>query len=207
MVHLAAGNQRYWESYLRNFLTISVSQLVVRSFNYTQQPSQKSDTTRQPREGEILGKSYHFVNRDVFQKLIQAGSFIEHATFSNNYYGTSAKAVAEVGLQNRRCILDIDAQGVKIIKDKHQNLQPTFVFLSPPSIDSLARRLVKRGSETEESLRSRLEAAKGEMEYAQTGAFDYVIVNDDIEQAYEKLRKVALGEGTENDILPDNRIA
>ncbi|TIB71676.1 hypothetical protein E3Q23_00398 [Wallemia mellicola] len=133
-------------------------------------------------------KGRSMITQDMLKNLIQAGSFIEYATFSNNYY-------------------DIDAQGVKIIKDKHQNLQPTFVFLSPPSIDSLARRLVKRGSETEESLRSRLDAAKGEMEYAQTGAFDYVIVNDDIEQAYEKLRKVALGEGTESDILPDNRIA
>lgn len=142
------------------------------------------------------------MNRDVFEKLIQSGSFIEHAVFSNNYYGTSAKAVAEVSKQQRRCILDIDAQGVRTIKSHHQNLQPTFVFLSPPSLDTLAARLAKRGSESEESLRSRLEAAKGEVEYAATGTFDHVIVNDDVDAAYEKLRRVALGEGAANDSLP-----
>ncbi|TIA90145.1 hypothetical protein E3P99_01694 [Wallemia hederae] len=161
-----------------------------------------SHTTRQPREGEVLGQSYHFVNKDVFQKLIESGSFIEHAVFSNNFYGTSAKAVAEMSKQQRRCILDIDAQGVRIIKQNHAQLQPTFVFLSPPSIDTLATRLAKRGSETDDSLRARLEAAKGELDYAATGAFDHVIVNDNIDAAYQKLRTVALGEGAVNDTLP-----
>ena len=160
------------------------------------------DTTRQPREGEVLGKSYHFVNKDVFEKLIATNAFIEYAKFSNNYYGTSIKAVSEVGQQNRRCILDIDAQGVKTIKEHHKNLQPTFVFLSPPSIQSLAIRLAKRGSETDESLKSRLEAANSEISYAREGAFDCVIVNDDLDSAYRKLRSVALGHDFQSDNLP-----
>ncbi|TIB64371.1 hypothetical protein E3P78_01194 [Wallemia ichthyophaga] len=161
-----------------------------------------SHTTRQPRDGETLGQSYHFVNKDVFQKLIHSGSFIEHAVFSNNFYGTSAKAVAEVGKQQRRCILDIDAQGVRSIKALHRDLQPTFVFVSPPSLDILAGRLAKRGSESEDSLKSRLDAAKSELDYAATGAFDHVIVNDSLDTAYDKLRGVALGVGAAHDTLP-----
>ncbi len=104
---------------------------------------------------------------------------------------------------NRRCILDIDTQGVKLIKSNHPTLNPVFLFLSPPSIPALKSRLSGRGTETQESLDARLGAAIGEIKYAVEGGHDVVIVNDDLDRAYGLLEKVALGEEVEGDKLPD----
>lgn len=118
-------------------------------------------------------------------------------------YGTTAAAVAAVSALNRRCILDIDTQGVLLIKSNHPSLNPVFLFLSPPSIPSLRARLSGRGSENEEEMEVRLGAAKGEIKYAVEGGHDVVVVNDDVERAYEVLEKIALGESMEGDQLPD----
>lgn len=117
-------------------------------------------------------------------------------------YGTTAAAVAAVAEKNRRCILDIDTQGVKLIKANHPQLNPVFLFLAPPSISELAKRLAGRGTETEEQVNARLSAAKSEIKYAVEGGHDIVIVNDDVERAYRLLEKVALGETVEADKLP-----
>jgi len=163
-----------------------------------------SHTTRSPRPGETDGKEYHFVTRDQFVSLIKDGAFIENAQFSGNMYGTSVKAVEEVGNQGRRCILDIDAQGVRLIKENHRSLNPVFLFISPPSLTVLRSRLEGRGTETEEAVKSRLDAALNEIAYARTGpeAVDIVVVNDDLDRAYGLLEKVALGEEVEGDELP-----
>jgi guanylate kinase len=126
-----------------------------------------------------------------------------HLLIIPSSYGTSAEAVAAVSKLNRRCILDIDTQGVKLIKSNHPSLNPVFLFLSPPSISALRSRLSGRGTETQESLDARLGAAKDEIRYAVEGGHDVVIVNDDVERAYGLLESVAMGEEIEGDKLPE----
>ncbi|KAK4703125.1 guanylate kinase, partial [Phenoliferia sp. Uapishka_3] len=162
-----------------------------------------SHTTRAPRPGEENGIAYHFTTREKFLDLVKADGFIEHAEFSGNMYGTSVKAVEDVAKgASKRCILDIDTQGVKLIKAHHASLNPIYVFISPPSLASLKERLTGRGTESEASMSARLGAAIGELEYAKTGAFDVVVVNDDLERAYGVLKKVIV-EGGEGDELPE----
>ncbi|GAA6002490.1 hypothetical protein JCM10207_001148 [Rhodosporidiobolus poonsookiae] len=163
-----------------------------------------SHTTRFPRPGEEPGVAYHFVTRDAFQDLVKRDGFIEHAEFSGNCYGTSVQAVEDVKKGGKMCILDIDTQGVKLIKANHPHLNPLYVFISPPSISSLKTRLTGRGTESAESMSARLAAAVGELEYAKSGAFDVVVVNDDLERAYTVLRQIVVDGKTEvGDKLPD----
>jgi len=152
-----------------------------------------SHTTRQPRPGEEDGKDYHYVTRETMLDLVGRGEFIENAEFSGNMYGTSKKAVEEVLARGRICILDIDVQGVKAVKKT--DLSPLLVFMQPPSLEVLEQRLRDRGTETEESLSKRLGAAAAEMEYGETeGNFDVIIVNDDLESAYAKLKEFIVPE-------------
>lgn len=151
-----------------------------------------SNTTRKPRPGEADGVDYHFTAVEDFKKLIEEEKFIEWAQFSGNYYGTSIKAVDDVSKQNKICILDIDMQGVKSVKNA--NLNARYLFLSPPSIEALRERLTGRGTETDESLEKRISAASAELEYAKTGAHDKIIVNDDLEKAYKEFKEFILEE-------------
>ncbi|XP_032333184.1 guanylate kinase isoform X2 [Camelus ferus] len=121
-----------------------------------------SHTTRNPRPGEENGKDYYFVTREVMQRDIAAGDFIEHAEFSGNLYGTSKAAVRAVQAMNRICVLDVDLQGVRNIKKT--DLQPIYICVQPPSLDVLEQRLRQRNTETEESLAKRLAAARADME-------------------------------------------
>ncbi|KAF9820881.1 hypothetical protein IEO21_01108 [Rhodonia placenta] len=159
-----------------------------------------SHTTRAPRPGELHGKQYYFVQRETFQQLLREGAFIEHAEFSGNFYGTSFMTVREITQTGRRCILDIEAQGVQQIKKT--DLNPVYLFISPPSLTALRSRLRARGTESEASVAKRLAAALREIEYAKEGVHDSVIVNDDLDTAYEKLKHVALGEDIKSDSLP-----
>jgi len=146
-------------------------------------------------------------------------------------YGTSVKSVEDVKRGGKMCILDIDtqvrpplplpparppaerfadppstpsSQGVKLIKANHPHLDPLYVFISPPSLASLKTRLSGRGTESDASMQARLAAAVGELEYAKSGAFDVVVVNDELERAYAKLRKVVVERDLEaGDQLPD----
>ncbi|EGC48759.1 guanylate kinase [Histoplasma capsulatum var. duboisii H88] len=153
-----------------------------------------SHTTRPPRAGEQHGREYYFTTRDGFQSLVDEGGFIEWAQFSGNYYGTSTKAVRDVAEKKRICILDIEMEGVKQVK--RTSLNARFIFIAPPSLEVLEQRLRGRGSETEESLRSRLAQAKNELEYAkQPGAHDMVLVNDELEVTYKALREWVVDEG------------
>ncbi|CAL1689724.1 unnamed protein product [Lasius platythorax] len=150
-----------------------------------------SHTTRVPRPGEEDGTHYHFTNKEKMQEQIKNGEFIETATFSGNLYGTSKQAVEEVQRLGKICVLDIDIQGVKQIKCTHLN--PLYVFIKPPSVVELERRLKARNTETEESLQRRLAVAKTELEYGETpGNFDVIIENDNLEKAYEILRNFIL---------------
>lgn len=147
-----------------------------------------SHTTRSPRVGEEHGKHYFFVTLEEMQKAIDNKEFIEHANYSGNLYGTSRKAVNDVLSNGKICILDIDLQGVQQVKET--DLQAYYIFIRPPSIEHLRKRLLARGTETEDSLKKRLDTAEKEMAYGeQESNFDKVIVNDDLERAYQELKE------------------
>ncbi|XP_057213196.1 guanylate kinase 1b isoform X2 [Triplophysa rosa] len=152
-----------------------------------------SHTTRNPRPGEENGKDYHFVTREKMREGIDNSDFIENAEFSGNMYGTSKSSIEDVQAQNLICILDVDIQGVNNIKKT--DLNPIYISIQPPSMEILEKRLRERQTETEESLQKRLEAARIDMELSkETGVFDIVIINDDLEGAYEKLKSVLIEE-------------
>ncbi|KAJ1727585.1 guanylate kinase [Coemansia biformis] len=145
-----------------------------------------SNTTRDPRAGEVNGKDYHFLTREQFLEAVARKEFIEHAEFSGNMYGTTVRAVKDVADAGKTCILDIDVQGVKSVKDT--DLGARFVFVAPPSEEELERRLRSRGTDNEASILKRLQVAKGELEYGnQPGSCDIRIVNDDVDSAYKTL--------------------
>ncbi len=147
-----------------------------------------SHTTRDPRPGEVSRSVLPLRHPRRIRTPRSTRCILEHAQFGGNRYGTTAKAVADVATEGvtgadgstnaRRAILDIDAQGVKLIKANHPALNPVYIFISPPSFSTLKQRLVGRGTETEESVTKRLTMAAKEMEYArEKGAHDWIIVN------------------------------
>lgn len=147
-----------------------------------------SHTTRKPRNGECDGINYYYVTREEFLSCKEKGEFIETAEFSGNMYGTSKMAIQCIQQKSQICILDIEMQGVIQIK-KIPELDPHFVFIQPPSIEELERRLRDRKTETEESLKKRLDTAKRELEYGSNlENFDIIIVNDDVDKASAELR-------------------
>ncbi|KAJ3103393.1 hypothetical protein HK100_004209 [Physocladia obscura] len=156
-----------------------------------------------PREDQELEKlmaknTTSVVTREQMEKEIAAGLFIESAQFSGNYYGTSYRAIQDVLAANKSPILDIDMQGVKILQNQlakgevRLSAKPLFIFLAPPSVEELEKRLTGRGTETKESLAARLAAAKAELVWGLGGnnGLDYTIINDDFEVAYTKLKKI-----------------
>jgi len=146
-----------------------------------------SHTTRLPRPGEIDGKHYHFTDENSMRTAIENGEFIEHAVFSGNMYGTSFKAIEHIAQYGKIVIMDIDMQGLKQVK---QTLNPWCVFIQPPSLQDLRKRLIKRKTENEESLNRRLTKAREEINYGLTSkSFDKIIVNDDLDKAYRELRE------------------
>merc|ERR1712216_216648 len=120
------------------------------------------------------------------QALIDQGEFLEYAHVHTNIYGTSKSAVRNVQNQNKVCILDIDTQGAKLIKE-NESIDARFVFISPPSLEELEARLRGRGTETEDKILVRTENAKHEMETLKIPGFrDHVVVNDDLGKATEE---------------------
>lgn len=152
-----------------------------------------SHTTRSPRPGEENGKHYHFTTQEEMKAAIERGEFIESATFSNNMYGTSKAAVNAVQAEGKVCVLDIEVEGVKQVK--LTDLNPLFVFVKPPSMEELEKRLRARNTETEDSLQRRLATARSELAYAEIpGNFHLVLVNDSLEKAYIRLRDFILSD-------------
>ncbi|KAK6517268.1 guanylate kinase [Arthrobotrys megalospora] len=153
-----------------------------------------SHTSRNPRDGEEHGKAYWFTDKDEFRRLIGEGKFIETAEFSGNMYGTSIQAVKDVQDHGKVCILDIEMEGVKQVKRTDLNETCTFIFVRPPSVEELKKRLEGRNTETPESLANRLAQAEKELEFAETpGVHDKIIVNDDLAKAYDELESHILG--------------
>ncbi|KAF9205399.1 hypothetical protein BGZ49_004080 [Haplosporangium sp. Z 27] len=145
-----------------------------------------SHTTRKPRPSEVDGVAYHFVSAEAMQQLIAQDHFLEHAVFSANQYGTSKSAVQDVIDNGKICILDIDLQGVRRIRES--NLPARYVFVRPKSLDILEKRLRYRDTESEEAIQRRLSKAKEEWEYGTNPAnFDHVVINDRLDRAYKDL--------------------
>lgn len=150
-----------------------------------------SHTTRAPRPGETDGVHYNFVEKSAMEADIADGKFLEHAHVHENIYGTSLAAVEAVATKGQVCILDIDVQGAEIVKKS--TLDALFVFIAPPSMEELEKRLRGRGTEKEESIQKRLANAAGEMAKTEVdGFFHAVIVNDDLEKAYGELKTVVI---------------
>lgn len=145
-----------------------------------------SHTTRDPRPGEENGVHYHFVNKSEFEALIAEDTFYEHAEVFGNYYGTSATAIDEQLQKGIDVFLDIDWQGAQQVRLKKPEV--TTIFISPPSLDALENRLKARGQDSDEIIAGRMQEAKAECSHF--GEFDYIIVNDDFEQALRDLTTV-----------------
>jgi len=151
-----------------------------------------SHTTRAPRPNEVDGRDYHFVDRAKFQTLVAQGAFLEWAEVHGNLYGTSVaeidRARAEAGCSGM--IFDIDYQGARQIRVKKPDV--VTVFILPPSMTELERRLRGRASDSEEAVLQRFEAARLEIEHY--ALFDYLVVNDDLQRAYDELRSITVAE-------------
>lgn len=149
-----------------------------------------SATTRKPRNGEVDGVSYHFLDRDHFRSLIIEDGFLEHACVYDNYYGTPKKFVIEQITSGKNVLLEIDIQGALQVKKKYP--EGIFVFVLPPSMETLKERIVGRGSETPESLEMRLSSAYSEIELIKN--YDYFIVNDTVDYATDILQAIITAE-------------
>ncbi len=148
-----------------------------------------SYTTRKMREGEKEGEHYHFISEKEFVKRKAAGDFLESASFLGNHYGTSRSLVEESLKKGKHVLLVIDTQGAEQLKGK---VDATSIFISPPSLDELKSRLLRRRTETPEAIAKRLEWATEEMK--KKSAYDYHIVNDNLEVAYAVLRSILVAE-------------
>ncbi len=143
-----------------------------------------SYTTRSPRPGEINGNDYFFVNEETFERMIQEGEFVEWARVHGNFYGTSKKILRKIQEQGSDVILDIDAQGALKLMSQAA-LKAVFIFVVTSTFSELERRLRLRDSDSEEEIQRRLERAKEEI--AQFEKYDYLLVNEDFEQALREL--------------------
>ena len=149
-----------------------------------------SATTRAPREGEVDGVNYHFLTKEKFEELIAEGGVLEYAQYCGNYYGTPKKAVEDKLCEGKDVILEIEVQGAMKIKEACP--EAVFIFILPPSVDTLKQRLEKRGTETAEVIEKRVSEARGEIEKAYN--YDYVIVNDDLKEAVSDFIKAVEAE-------------
>ncbi len=158
-----------------------------------------SHTTRSPRSGEQDGVDYHFVSVDEFQDMQKQDLFLEWAEVHGNFYGTSRPAVLQQLEQGQDVVLDIDVQGAEIIR-KSESVPAVSVFVAPPSLEELERRLRGRGTESDETVELRLQNAAREMKAAP--GYDYLVINDELEQATATLQAVIIAERSRGHRLP-----
>lgn len=142
-----------------------------------------SVTTRAPREGEIEGRHYYFVNREQFQELIATGQLLEWAEFAGNFYGTPRTPVEEMIAQGKLVVLEIELEGARQVRETFPGALQLFIL--PPSSEELERRIRLRGQDSEEAIARRLHRAQ--VEIAAADEFDIVIVNDDFDRALEAI--------------------
>jgi len=147
-----------------------------------------SVTTRKMRAGEVDGVNYHFVNDDVFDRMISNGEFLEFAEFAGAKYGTPRKPVENALTSGKNVILEIELNGARQIRKNSK--EAIMVFIEPPTWEELTARLINRGTESDLSAQARLERAKEELSAA--SEFDHVLVNHQVEQSVAELVSLAL---------------
>lgn len=149
-----------------------------------------SATTRSPRPGETDGVNYYFLTKEKFEKLIEEDGMLEYASYCGNYYGTPKKPVEDMLEQGKHVILEIEVQGAMKIKEKCP--EAVFVFILPPSLKELERRLNKRGTEAEDVIKKRLSEAAGEIKQAYK--YNYAVINGELEKAVDDLKAIIRAE-------------
>lgn len=149
-----------------------------------------SATTRKPREGEIEGKSYYFMQEEQFKEKIANGGFIEWACFCGNYYGTPKDKVEQLLEEGKNVILEIEVQGAMKVRSEYP--EAVFIFVLPPSMHELRNRIVGRGTETEEVINERLKTAA--WEFSHIAKYNYILLNDNIESAVERFSAIICAE-------------
>ncbi len=161
----------------------SIWKELVKRFGY--KPS-ISVTTRSVRKGEVDGADYHFVTQDKFEEMIRRGEFIEHAEVHGNMYGTPLTAMQEAVRRGETYILEIDVQGANQLKTR--GIEAFYLFVQPPSFEILRQRLTNRRTDSPDVIRRRLEKAEWEMKQAPN--YDFVIVNENLEDSIEKAHQM-----------------
>jgi guanylate kinase len=146
-----------------------------------------SYTTRAPRPGEVPGTDYHFVTNETFSQMVEGQQFAEHAVVHGNRYGTAISTVNKAIEQGIDCLFDVDYQGGQQIRQQWPK-DSVLVFILPPSLDELERRLRSRATDSPEVIARRLVAAQKELAHYEE--YDYLVVNDDLEKAYAELASI-----------------
>lgn len=149
-----------------------------------------SATTRKPRTGEIDGRDYFFKTKDEFEKMIESNELIEYAQVYDSYYGTPKQYVKDKLLGGNDVILEIDIQGALKIKDKFE--EGVFIFIVPPSMKELKRRIEGRGTESEEAIMKRFQSAYQELNFI--SRYNYVVINDEVETAVHRIESIITAE-------------
>jgi len=149
-----------------------------------------SMTTRHPREGEVDGKSYYFTSKEEFQRAIESDGFLEWAEVYGNYYGTPKTKVEEKLAAGIDVLLEIDIQGALNVKEAYPN--GIFIFILPPSMAELRKRITGRGTDSEESINLRLSQTLKEVSYIDK--YDYCVVNGELEEAVARVKSIVIAE-------------
>lgn len=149
-----------------------------------------SATTRQPREGEVDGVNYRFMTAEQFEAYIEEDAFLEHAIYNKNHYGTLRAPIVENRAAGKHVILEIEVKGAAQIRALCPDAM--FIFITPPSIEVLRERLINRGTEKPEVIEERVAIAEEEMKHA--GEYDYVIINDKLEEAIADFKSIIRAE-------------
>lgn len=159
-----------------------------------------SHTTRQPRDGEENGVAYHFVTKEAFTEMRDENRFIEWAEVHGNYYGTSRQAVADQLQNGQDVFLDIDVQGAAIISED-SSFDPVSIFVAPPSLAELERRLRGRGTDSDETIALRLQNAAKEMTAA--SQYQFLVINDSLDDAVLVMQSIIIAQRSRTNRLPD----
>ncbi len=149
-----------------------------------------SMTTRPPRTGEIDGEDYYFVSKDEFERRIKEDAFLEWAEFVGNYYGTPKDKVEAHLKQGKEVVLEIEVQGALQVREKAPD--GVFVFIAPPNKEALYRRLLRRGTESTETIQKRMD--KAEREFPLAHKYDYIVVNDEVTNAADRVLAIIRAE-------------
>lgn len=158
-----------------------------------------SATTRAPREGEVNGREYFFISKPLFELMIRDNKLLEYTEYQGNYYGTPLEFTEKMLAAGKSVIFDIEVNGAMNISKTE--LPKVLIYILPPSVEELAKRLKGRKSETKEQIRGRMEAAVRESSYIP--AYDVILVNDKVEETAEELRQLAIAGEQDDDTFND----